>query len=358
MGVCLLPLVNVKALSRERLSSFLSSIGQPDFRAAQLFAWVHGRGMRSFDDMTDLPLGLRAELSRLAYIGCLVTRVCLASKQDGTEKYVFELDDGELVESVALAHEYGRSACVASQVGCRMGCTFCASTIGGLVRNLHPWEMEDQVLAMSPSGVGGTTQSRRISSVVVMGSGEPLENLDSVCEFVERIHDPLGLGIGLRHVTVSTCGLPNRMVELAERLPQVTLAVSLHAPNDELRSRLMPVNRRYCLSSVLEACRQCVALTGRRISFEYALIEGVNDGLESASQLTELLRGLLCHVNLIPLNPVTEREYRASSRDRVDAFRAVLASAGVPATVRRELGRDIDAACGQLRRRAIEQHGL
>lgn len=348
--------VNVKALNHHELLGFVRTLGEPDFRAKQIFAWIHGRAAATFAEMTDLSVALRAELAGLAYIGSLKTVTRLESKCDGTVKYLFELEDGNLVESVILSHDYGRSACVSSQVGCRMGCSFCASTLGGLVRDLEAWEMEDQVLAMGTPGA--TDASRRISSIVVMGSGEPLENLASLGDFIGRVSDPLGANVGARHITVSTCGLPTQMVEFTRAFPQVTLAVSLHAPNDELRGGLMPVNRLHPLRELMEACRLCVELGGRRITFEYALMDGVNDSAACARQLGAMLQGLLCHVNLIPLNPVAERGLASASRETVEKFQAVLASMGLPVTVRRELGRDIDAACGQLRRRVMNQHGL
>ncbi|BDG60654.1 23S rRNA (adenine(2503)-C(2))-methyltransferase RlmN [Caldinitratiruptor microaerophilus] len=337
-------------LSREALEAFVETLGEPRYRARQLFRWLYGRAARSFAEMTDLPRDLRSRLEAVAHPGCLVEERRQHSPATRTTKFLFRLlADGNVVESVLMRHDYGWSVCLSSQVGCRMGCTFCASTLGGLVRNLTAGEIVDQLLVMSREVPAG----ERIGHVVLMGSGEPLENYDNVLKAIRLLHDPDGPGIGYRHITISTAGLVPAMRRLAgEGLP-VTLAVSLHAPDDELRARLMPITRIYPLAEVLAAAREYAAGTGRRVTYEYLLIEGVNDGEEHAGRLAGLLRGSLAHVNLIPFNPVTERpQYRRPGRARVARFARALEARGIATTVRREMGGEIDAACGQLRNRA------
>ncbi|WP_151191899.1 23S rRNA (adenine(2503)-C(2))-methyltransferase RlmN [Desulfotomaculum copahuensis] len=328
------------------LTEFMAGLGEPPFRAGQLARWLFQRGAVSWAEMTDLPLALRERLQETAVIGGLSMVKKQVSRRKDTVKYLFGLSDGQAVESVLMRHSYGRSACVSTQVGCRMGCRFCASTLGGLVRPLSAGEIYGQVLAI------GRDSGQRISHVVLMGSGEPLDNFDPVMRFLENITSSYGLNISYRHITLSTCGLVPRIRELARRRLAITLAVSLHAPADSLRDRLVPVNRRYPLGELLPACREYAALTGRRITFEYALLSGVNDAPGQACQLARLLRGLPCHVNLIPFNPVAGRGFKRSAPERVRQFLGILREQGVNATVRRELGADIDAACGQLRRRS------
>jgi 23S rRNA (adenine2503-C2)-methyltransferase len=304
---------------------------------------MYAKGAASFDEMTEFPADLRKRLSETAALFTLETRSVLVSQRDGSRKYLFETADGNLVESALLKYDYGTGVCVSSQAGCRMGCAFCASGLTGLRRNLRAGEMADQILR------AGLDTGERVGRVVVMGVGEPLDNFEELKRFVETVCDAEGLGIGRRHITVSTCGLVPGIERMAAELPQVGLAISLHAPNDRLRDTLMPVNKRYNLAAVLGAAREHIARTGRRATFEYALMAGVNDGAARAAELARLLRGLNCHVNLIPLNRVDETDFRAGDREETERFRAALAAAGIQVTVRRGLGADIRAACGQLR---------
>ncbi|GAB6157376.1 23S rRNA (adenine(2503)-C(2))-methyltransferase RlmN [Desulfotomaculum varum] len=341
--------VNLKDLNLIELQQFLSRLGEKPFRAEQICRWIFAKGITSFDDMTNLSRNLRSKLAELAWLSSPQIAARQQSAGGDTVKYLFTLADGHAVESVLMKHSYGNAACVSTQVGCRMGCLFCASTLGGLVRNLSPAEIYDQVLGIQQdSGV-------RVSHIVIMGTGEPLDNYDNVLKFLTNINAPYGLNIGFRHITLSTCGLVPRMRELALQKLPLTLAVSLHAPNDALRDQLVPINRRYKLPQLIATCRDYVNLTGRRITFEYALLDGVNDREEHAWQLISLLKGLLCHINLIPVNPVQERGFQRSSPAQTEKFRAILSRGGLNVTVRREMGGDIDAACGQLRRRYENQ---
>lgn len=337
----------VLGLNREELAGQLAERGVPAYRAGQVMRWVYQKGAREFNAMTDLPEDLREELTRTAEVGR--PQVVTAQREAGGEavKLLLRLDDGETVETVLLVHDYGLSVCVSSQVGCAMGCRFCASTRGGLVRNLTPGEMLGQVLEAQAAAPEG----RRVSHVVVMGMGEPLANYEAVLQFLRLLHAKEVWGMSYRNMTISTSGLAPGIERLAGEGVPVTLAVSLHAPNDRLRSRLMPVNRRYPLAKLIPACDDYAAQTSRRVTFEYALIAGENDGPGAAGQLAGLLKGRLCHVNLIPLNEVPESGFERSSPGRVEQFRSTLAEAGIPVTVRREIGRGIEAACGQLRRR-------
>ncbi len=343
---------NLKDLSPAELADWFAARGEAPYRARQVFRWLHRRAACSFAEMTDLPVGLRERLEREATPGCARVARRQEDPHDGTVKLLLELEDGEAVETVRLRYRFGHTVCVSIQVGCRMGCVFCASTVGGLVRNLSAGEMVEQVLA-AQRDLGGRG---RVGRVVLMGIGEPLENYDAVVKFLRLLHEPAGLGLSYRRMTLSTCGLVPEIRRLAGEGMPSNLAVSLHAPEDELRSRLMPVNRRYPLADLLAACGEYARRTGRRVTFEYALISGVNDDPELARSLARRLEGLVCHVNLIPLNP-SGRGYVASPPERVAAFRAALERAGVPVTVRRELGTGIDAACGQLRRAARAGRG-
>lgn len=336
--------IDIRSMTREELEALLAGWGEAKFRAGQIFEWLHGKRAESFDGMTNLPLSLREKLSGSCYINRLeVRRVQEAS--DRTMKFLFRLWDGNTIESVLMAHDYGNSLCISSQVGCRMGCGFCASTIGGKVRNLAPSEMLGQIDgAQRLSG-------RRVDSVVLMGIGEPLDNYDAVLRFLTLVRDPKGLGLSHRHISLSTCGLCDEIDRLADEKLQITLSVSLHAADDETRSRIMPVNRAYPIERLMRSCRRYFEITGRRISYEYALIDGVNDTLPAAGRLAALLRGQNCHVNLIPVNPVAETPYRRGSRKAAEAFRDELSRLGITATIRREMGGGIDAACGQLRRK-------
>ncbi|NLH97445.1 MAG: 23S rRNA (adenine(2503)-C(2))-methyltransferase RlmN [Clostridiaceae bacterium] len=332
------------------LEEFFAGIGQKKYRAKQVFGWI-AKGAVSFDEMTDLPLALREDLKLLARVSCLKIRKKFVSAVDGTVKYLFGLDDGNIIESVLMEYNHGYTACVSSQVGCKMGCSFCASTVAGFRRNLTAGEILEQVLAIQrDSGV-------RVSNVVVMGIGEPFDNYDNVIKFLRLANSHHGLNIGYRHMTVSTCGIVPGILRFAGEGFQVNLAVSLHAPNDRIRAKLMPVGRKYRIDKIIEASKIYTEKTNRRIMFEYALIEGVNDLPENAVELAFLLKGLLCLVNLIPVNPVDETSYRQSGRKRTERFAAILKENGIETTVRRELGSDINAACGQLRLREMSARG-
>lgn len=334
---------DIKSLTPEELADFLRGFGQPAFRARQVFAWLH-RGVESFDEMTDLPLSLRQSLAENASLSVPRVERRLESKLDGTVKYLYGLRDGEAIETVLMRYHYGDSVCISTEAGCPMGCSFCASPLAGFRRGLTPAEMLDQVLFTQKD------TGRRVSHCVLMGIGEPLDNYDNVVKFLHILSCPGGLNLSLRHVSLSTCGLVDRIYDLMKLKLQLTLSVSLHAPNDRLRSRLMPVNRRWGVGPLLEACRAYTEATGRRISFEYAMIEGVNDTPACARELGSRLRGMLCHVNLIPVNSVKEKDYRKSPEPRMAQFAKVLAGYGLNVTVRRTLGSDINASCGQLRR--------
>ena len=334
----------IKTLNLSELKTELTALGQPGFRAKQVYTWLH-RGVRSFDDMTDLPKSLRQTLAQnyLLTAPTMVRRQ--ESKLDGTVKYLWQLRDGNCVETVLMRYHHGNTVCISSEVGCAMGCAFCASTIGGLVRRLSAGEMLDEVLfTEADSGLP-------ISNIVLMGIGEPLDNYENVCRFLELVNSGEGMNIGMRHISLSTCGIVPRILELAESKLQLTLSVSLHAPDDETRSKIMPVNRRWPVDELLGACRTYYEKTGRRISFEYAMIRDVSDSPEAARLLLKKLRGLSAHVNLIPLNNVEESPLKPSERGTVLRFRRLLEEQGVACTVRRTLGSDIDASCGQLRRK-------
>ena len=319
--------------------------GLPKYRAAQVYRWLHQRGVTSCDEMTDLSKDLRAALPETCEIRGTEIALRRVSKLDGTVKYLFSLIDGETVESVLMQYHHGYSICISTQVGCKMGCTFCATGKSGFSRNLTPSEMLSEIqTAQRDAGV-------RISNVVLMGMGEPLDNYQNVLRFLELVSSENGLNIGMRHISLSTCGLVNRIYDLADKKLQLTLSVSLHAPNDEIRSRTMPVNRKWNVEELLKACRYYSDVTGRRISFEYAMISGVNDSDACAAELASRLRGIISHVNLIPVNDVTGTGYRKSGEDRLRKFSAILEKRGITATVRRTLGSDIEASCGQLRRR-------
>ena len=336
--------MNLKSQNLTELSALFKEMGQPGFRAKQVYTWLH-KGVRTYDDMTNLPQNLRAQLAE-QYPICppeVVRRQ--ESAKDGTIKYLWRLSDGNCVETVLMRYHYGNTVCISTEVGCRMGCAFCASTLGGLVRRLEPFEMLDQVLfTQVDSGLP-------VSHIVLMGIGEPLDNFDNVMKFLELVNSPEGMNISMRHISLSTCGLVPKIDELAKRKLQLTLSVSLHAPNDEIRDRIMPVNRAYPTEELLEACRRYYQATSRRISFEYAMIDGVNDREADAKELLRRLKGLPAHFNLIPLNHVEESPLKPSTRKAVAAFQKTLENGGVTATVRRTLGGDIDASCGQLRRK-------
>ena len=339
-------MIDIKSLSLQEVGDVLQSMGQPAYRAKQVFTWLH-KGARSFSEMTNLPKPLRDQLTQT----CILTPPKVARKQvsrlDGTIKYLWELADGNCIESVLMRYHHGNTVCISSQVGCRMGCAFCASTIAGKVRDLTPAEMLDQVLfTQLDSGL-------EISNIVLMGIGEPMDNLDTVRKFLELVNHPDGMNIGMRHISLSTCGVIPGIRLLADLGLQLTLSVSLHAPDNETRSRIRPINRAYPVEELFAACHDYFRKTGRRISFEYAMIDGVNDHDWQADLIAKNLRGMPGHVNLIPLNDVVESPFKPSRR--IAAFQKRLESHGLTATVRRSLGGDIDASCGQLRRKAMEE---
>ena len=335
---------NLKSMTIPEIGTILKELGQPAFRAKQVYSWLH-KGVRSYEEMTNLPQSLRAVLAE-KYPICppqVVRRQ--ESKLDGTIKYLWQLSDGNCVETVLMRYHYGNTVCISTEVGCRMGCAFCASTLGGLVRKLEPFEMLDQVLFTQ------VDSGQPISHIVLMGIGEPLDNFDNVMRFLELVNSEEGMNISMRHISLSTCGLVPKIDELAKRKLQLTLSVSLHAPNDAVRNTIMPVNKAYPSGELLDACRRYYEATSRRISFEYAMIDGVNDSVEDAKELLRRLKGLPAHFNLIPLNHVEESPLKPSSRNAVARFQKTLEDGGIPATVRRTLGGDIDASCGQLRRK-------
>ncbi len=342
---------DIKSLTLDELKAEMAAIGQKPFRAVQLYGWMHKKLSRGFAEMSNIPMAMREKCGESYSYTALRRAAVRESAVDGTKKYLFALADGNVVESVWMRYKHGNSVCISSQVGCRMGCRFCASTLDGLVRNLSPSEMLDQIYAIT------LETGERVSHVVVMGSGEPLDNYDNLLRFLTLLTDENGLHISQRNVTVSTCGIVPNMRRLAEEKLQITLALSLHAATDEKRRELMPVANRYSLEELMACCAYYFDRTGRRITFEYSLIRDVNDGAQDAETLAALIRGLNCHVNLIPVNPVKERAYVQSDRRAVEAFAALLAKRGVNATIRREMGRDIDGACGQLRRRFLEGAG-
>ena len=336
--------MNLKSLTQPELADILKELGQPGFRAKQVYTWLH-KGVRSYDEMTNLPKNLRDTLAEKYPINAPKVVRKQESAKDGTIKYLWELSDGNCVETVLMRYHYGNTVCISTEVGCRMGCAFCASTIGGLVRRLEPYEMLDEVLfTQIDSGLP-------VSHIVLMGIGEPLDNFDNVMRFLELVNSPDGMNISMRHISLSTCGLVPKIDELAKRKLQISLAISLHGPNNETRNQIMPVNKAYPIEELLEACRRYYDATSRRIHFEYAMINGVNDSEADAKELLRRLKGLPAHVNLIPLNHVEESPLKPSTKAAVAKFQKLLEDGGVTATVRRTLGGDIDASCGQLRRK-------
>ena len=340
---------NLKSMTQPEIGAVLKELGQPAFRAKQVYTWLH-KGVRSYDEMTNLPKALRDVLAETYPICAPKVVRKQESQKDGTIKYLWQLSDGNCVETVLMRYHYGNTVCISTEVGCRMGCAFCASTLGGLVRRLEPYEMLDQVLfTQLDSGLP-------VSHIVLMGIGEPLDNMDNVLRFLALVNSEDGMNISMRHISLSTCGLVPKIDELAKHKLQISLAISLHGPNNEIRSRIMPVNKAYPIEELLDACRRYYAATGRRIHFEYAMIDGVNDSPENAKELLRRLKGLPAHVNMIPLNHVEESPLKPSSRSAVAVFQKILEDGGVTATVRRPLGGDIDASCGQLRRKYNKEH--
>ncbi len=340
--------MNLKSMTLPQLTAHLKEMGQPAFRAKQVYTWLH-KGVRSYDEMTNIPLALRQTLAQEHPICPPEVVRRQESKKDGTIKYLWKLSDGNCVETVLMRYHYGNTVCISTEVGCRMGCAFCASTLGGLVRRLEPYEMLDQVLfTQIDSGLP-------VSHIVLMGIGEPLDNFDNVMRFLELVNSPEGMNISMRHISLSTCGLVPMIDALAEKKLQISLAISLHGPNNEIRSKVMPVNKAYPMEELLAACRRYYDATSRRIHFEYAMIDGVNDSEENAKELLRRLKGLPAHVNMIPLNHVEESPLKPSSKKAVARFQQILEDGGITATVRRTLGGDIDASCGQLRRKYTKE---
>ena len=342
--------VDLKSMNLAEMTEFIVSIGEKPFRAKQVYQWIHEKQADSFDEMTNISKKMRELLADAGYLTTLKKEEVQISKLDGTRKYLFQLEDGNVIESVLMRYKHGNSVCISSQVGCRMGCRFCASTLDGLVRGLRPAEMLDQIYQI------GKDIGERISNVVVMGTGEPMDNFDNLLRFIELLTDENGLHISQRNLTVSTCGIVPRMRELADKKLQITLALSLHASNQEKRLSLMPVANKYDIHEVVDACRYYFDQTGRRVTFEYSLVGGVNDTDQDAEELCRLVKGMNCHINLIPVNPIKERDYVQSNAKVIAAFKNKLEKNGLAVTVRREMGRDIDGACGQLRKSYVDSH--
>lgn len=339
--------MDIKSMTLSELTDYIIEQGYPKFRAKQIYEWCHVKLARDTEEMSNLPKDMRQKLTE-AFVALEVIER-LESKIDGTNKFVFRLHDGNVIESVFMPYKYGNSVCISSQAGCRMGCKFCASTLMGLSRNLTPSEMLDQIYAIT------RITGQRISNVVVMGTGEPLDNFDNLCRFIEMLTNEDGLHISQRNVTVSSCGIVPKIYELADKEFTITFAVSLHAPNDEKRKALMPIANKYSIEELLQACKYYFAKTGRRITFEYSLVAGENDTKEDARQLIQLLKDFPCHVNLIPVNPIKERNYKRADKNSVEKFKVILEKNALNVNIRRGMGKDIDAACGQLRKTYMEK---
>ena len=335
--------VDLMSFTYQELEEYLINFSEKKFRAKQIFDWLHNKKVDNLLDMTNISKELVNKLGQNSYITSMEIKKKQVSTIDETAKYLFRLEDGNLIESVFMKYKFGNSVCISSQLGCHMGCSFCASTVNGLVRNLTVGEMLKQIYSIERD------TDERISNVVIMGSGEPFENYDNVMKFIKNIIDPNGLNIGQRHISVSTCGLVDKIYKFADEKTQVNLAISLHASNDEVRRKIMPVAKKYSIGEIMDACKYYVKLNNRRINIEYSMIKGINDDLKYAKELAEVLKGLLSYVNLIPINEITENEYKKSNMETVNEFARELNKYGVQTTIRRELGSDIDAACGQLR---------
>ena len=341
-------MTDIKSMNIEELKSLMAELGEKPFRAKQIYSWLHEHLVTSYDEMGNIPGKLKEKLKDYP-----VTSLEMVDEQisaiDGTRKYLFRLADGNVIESVLMRYKHGNSVCISSQVGCKMGCRFCASTIGGWTRNLLPSEMLDQIYRIQ------SITGERVSNVVVMGTGEPMDNYDNIVRFIHLLSEEGGLNISQRNITVSTCGIVPKIYELAKEKLQITLALSLHAPNDEKRRELMPIAQKYSMDEVLDACRAYFKETGRRITFEYSLVAGVNDSEEDARELSGRIHDINCHVNLIPVNPIKERSYRRATPQAVENFKIKLEKYGINVTIRREMGSDIDGACGQLRKSYMEK---
>ncbi|WP_286312429.1 23S rRNA (adenine(2503)-C(2))-methyltransferase RlmN [Romboutsia ilealis] len=336
--------VALKNFTEEELKEFVKSIGEPSFRGSQIYSWIY-KGAKTFDDMKNIPKSLREKLEEVSFIGNLKIELSLKSNIDKTRKYLFELNDGNIIESVMMDYEDRVTVCISNQVGCRMGCRFCASTLEGLIRNLEPWEIIDQILKIQED-IG-----KRVSNLVLMGSGEPLDNFENTKKFLKIVNDKNGLNIGYRHITLSTYKIAPKMMELADLEIPINLALSLHSPYDEKRKEIMPIANAYPIKDILDACKYYIKKTNRRVTIEYSLIKGVNDSEKEAKELIRLLKGMLCHVNLIPVNKVEERDFKRPDKSHIYRFRDILEKNNIPATVRISMGSDIGGACGQLRRK-------
>ncbi len=341
-------MTDIRSMNIDELTKYIISLGEPKFRAKQVFLWLH-KGISDFDEMVNVPKTLREKLKNEAVLNVAECVQCQTSKIDGTRKYLLRFSDGNCVEAVFMKYNHGNTVCISTQVGCRMGCVFCASTRNGLIRNLLPSEMLAELFAIIKD------TGERISNIVLMGTGEPLDNYDNVIKFLSLVNEENGLNIGLRHISLSTCGLCDKIEILSKENLPITLSVSLHAPTDEARNEIMPVNRAYGVKRLISECKAYFEKTSRRISFEYTMIEGSTDGKNRAKELASLLRGFPCHVNLIPLNRISEGTLNPSSADAISEFKEILEKSGITVTVRRSLGSDIDAACGQLRQKFISE---
>lgn len=336
--------VALKNMTEDELKEFIVSMGEKSFRGSQIFSWIY-KGAKTFDDMKNIPKSLREKLDEVSYIGNIEQELRLESKVDKTKKYLFLLNDGNIIETVMMDYEDRITVCISNQVGCRMGCNFCASTLEGLIRNLEPWEIIDQIMKIQED------TGKRVSNLVLMGSGEPLDNFENTKKFLKLVNEKNGLNIGYRHITLSTCGLVPRMYELADLELPINLALSLHSPFDEKRKEIMPVANAYKVNDLIEACKYYIKKTNRRVTFEYSLIKGVNDSEKEAKEIVRLIKGMLCHVNLIPINKVEERDYERPDKSYIYKFRDYLEKKNIPTTVRISMGSDIGGACGQLRRK-------
>lgn len=339
---------NILDLNLNELKAWMKEKNEKEFRAKQVFTWIYS-GVSSFEDMNNVPKNTIEKIKSEFYIGVPKIIKTLISENSETRKHLFLLEDNNVVEGVVMKYNHGNSICISTQVGCNMGCKFCASTLGGAVRSLTSGEMIGQILAAQ------LELKERISNIVLMGSGEPLDNFDNVVKFILDVNAPWGLNIGQRHITLSTCGIVPKIKELADLNLQITVAISLHAPNNEERMKTMPIAKAYSIEELISSCKYYINKTGRRITFEYALVKGVNDSRESAEELSRLIKGMLCHVNLIPINEIKENELKQSNKEQVNQFKDILSKNGIETTVRREMGSDIDAACGQLRKSYIDE---
>ena len=338
----------LKNLTEEEMKEFILSIGEKKFRAKQIFSWIY-KNVRDFDEMKNIPKSLRDKLREKSIIGNIDIDLRLDSKIDKTKKYLFLLNDGNIIETVAMEYEDRITVCVSNQVGCRMGCRFCASTIDGLERNLEAWEILDQIMKVQED------LGKRVSNIVMMGSGEPLDNFENTKRFLKLVNEESGLNIGYRHITLSTCGLVDKMMDLADLELPINIAISLHSPFDDERQKIMPVANKYSIEEIINACNYYISKTNRRVTFEYSLIKDTNDSEKEAKRLVELLRGMLCHVNLIPINPIEERDFEKPDMEYINRFKNYLDKKNIPVTIRNSMGSDISGACGQLRKRYMEK---